>query len=112
MVGPEGVGLSEDGVTEKLVLLEEEAESEARVVGAVERDLDVGEVGEDLLVLGLDSFHQSFIIGILQSVEPELGDALSVLAVVLQSQLSDSVLQLLLPLPLLLPVTGPVTLLS
>ena len=115
VVGPEGVGFSEDWVTEELVLLEEEAEGEARVVRAVERDLDVSEVGQDLLVLGLDSFQQSVIIGILQSVEPELGDALAVLVVVLQCQLSHSILQLdlqlLLLIPLLLPVTGPVYLL-
>ena len=113
VIRAEDVGFSEDWVTEELVLLEEEAQGEARVVRAVERDLDVSEVGEDLLVVRLDHFQQSFIIGILQSVEPELGDALSVLVVVLQCQLSHSVLQLfLLVLLLVLRVTGPVSLLG
>ena len=112
VVWPEGVGFSEDGVTEELVLLEEEAQGEARVVRAVEGDLDVSEVGEDLLVVWLQHFQQSFVIGVLHSVEPELGDALGVLVVVLQCQLSQSVLQLLLLVLLrLLPVTGPVSLL-
>ena len=113
MIRAEDVGFSEDWVTEELVLLEHEAEGEARVVGAVERDLDVSEASEDLLVVRLDHFQQGFVIGILQSVEPELGDALSVLVVVLQCQLSHSVLQLLLlVLLLLLGVTGPVSLLG
>ena len=83
VVGSENVGLGEDWITEELVLLEQEAEGEPRVVRAVERDLDVRQVSEYLLVVGLHHFQQSFIIGVLQSVEPKLGDALSVLVVVL-----------------------------
>ena len=102
------VQLSEDGVAEELIFSEVEAECESSVVWAVKRDFDVCQVLQNLLIMGLHNPQQSIIIGIPQSVKPELRDALSVLVVALQVHLSHSIHQLLL---LLLLIAGPVSLL-
>ena len=57
----------------------------------------------------LDNSQQGIIVGIFESVKPELWDAQSVLVIVLQSQLSQAVSQVLLLAAVLL-VTGPVRL--